>query len=318
VYKKIASFVLFLGLTAALAGEPPAAPPEPLARPPVAEDAPSPEVRGVPLPPIGSAELPPPRPVPPDDAAPAPPARSLPDATPRPQPMPQLFKMAPATPSRDVETLKSELDQLRQENERMLKGRRGLAPSGVGRPAPEGGPESSLELRLRLADKLAHLRKLREEARADAPPAPPAVAPGSTPSPEAPVPPSTSSAAAPPPTIPTQEEKESPVDAPGLGRVLFLSGDYAKALATYTAIDPAEQIPEDRLVRQYMMACCLRKTGKLDEAAALYREVGNSGGHESLVTNAQWHLQTMKGHQELVAELARLRALREALTRRAE
>jgi hypothetical protein len=230
--------------------------------------------------------------------------------------MPPLFKMAPATPSRDVEALKSELDHLRRENDDMLKERKGVAPSDVDRPKSEGNPQTSLELRIHLADKLAQLRKIREVALANTPS--PSAA-GVAPAPKGAVPPLTKKDPLTPPTIPELDDpKDSPVDAPGLGRALFLSGDFSKALATYTAIDPSEQRPEDRLVTQYMMACCLRKMGKLDEAAALYREVGNSGGHESLVTNAQWHLQTMKGHQELVAELARLRALREGLTGRAE
>jgi hypothetical protein len=66
-----------------------------------------------------------------------------------------------------------------------------------------------------------------------------------------------------------------------------------------------------------MIACCQRKLGRIDDAIARYREIANSGGNETLVKNAQWHLQAIKARQELLSEIAGIRARREALQRRA-
>ncbi len=222
----------------------------------------------------------------------------------------------------DVDDLGRELSQLRRANADMLNNRKKVAPSETVTP---GGaiPEStkaSLQLRVKLAEKLAQLRELREKALV-----PPLPIPGPTPHPM-PLPrgPDRPVIHPPPPRpnpliepVPTDEgKKDPPVDAVGLGRVLFLSGQHEKALETFRAIESAEQLPEDRLLTQYMMASCLRKMGKMEEAVALYREVANSGGSESLVTNSQWHLQNIKHRQELIAELARLRMQRKSLTRR--
>ena len=325
VYKKIACFALFLGVTAALAAEPPDSSPETIkARSTIANSVPVPAISTVSLPSLSAEELPAswriagsestpilsPRPMA---------SQELPELPP-PRPISPLFKLAPVTPSHEVDALRSELLKLRQRNEERIKERRSVDPSEVHRPKVEGEAgdgETSLQLRVRLAEKLALLRKFRDMPKA-APPTPAPVV-ETTPVPKHVTPPIPKRGSPSPEINPDRETiNESPIDAPGLGRVLFLSGAYAKALETYRSIDPSEQLPEDRLTTQYMMACCLRKLGKLDESAALYRDVGNSGGHESLVTNAQWHLQTMKGHQELVAELDRLRSLRETLTRRLE
>ena len=315
VYNKIACFALLLGVTATLAAEPPM--PIPGA---ISHDVPLPDIKGVPLPALSIPELPAPRPVPTSDPVAILPPRRLasPDTPllPAPKPMPPLFQLAPVTPSREVEALDRELEHLHQENADMLRGRRGVVPSEVSMPKAGGNAETSLQLRLRLADKLVLLRKIRAQAKEATPPPAPVVEP--VPAPKVAVPPPIKEGPPPAPqSIPDRDDAaETLVDAPGLGRVLFLSGAYAKSLEAYRSIEPSEQLPEDRLATQYVMACCLRKLGKLDDAAALYREVGNSGGHESLVTNAQWHLQTMKGHQELVAELERLRSVRVNLTRK--
>jgi tetratricopeptide (TPR) repeat protein len=110
---------------------------------------------------------------------------------------------------------------------------------------------------------------------------------------------------------------DGPVDGAGLGRALFLSGDYTGALKAYETLATTEQLPDDRLLTQYMIASCQRKLGKLEDAIARYREIANSGGSETLVKNAQWHLKAIKERQELVAEVERIRARREALSRRA-
>ena len=83
---------------------------------------------------------------------------------------------------------------------------------------------------------------------------------------------------------------DAPVDPLSLAQSLFSSGDHEAALNAYRQLEQAEQKPDERVAIQYMIACCLRKLGKLDEATLLYREVANSGGNDILVENAQWYL----------------------------
>ena len=75
-----------------------------------------------------------------------------------------------------------------------------------------------------------------------------------------------------------------------MAQSLLLAGDHEAALNAYRQLEKEEQKPDERIAIQYMIACCLRKLGKLDEATLLYREVANSGGNDILVENAQWYL----------------------------
>lgn len=109
---------------------------------------------------------------------------------------------------------------------------------------------------------------------------------------------------------------DEPVDPPALAQSLFRAGDYAAALDTYRKLDKEDQKPEDRIAIQYMMACCLRKLGKVDEASVLYREAANSPGNDFLMENAQWYLRTMKERRELEAQLDEVRQRRQALKSR--
>lgn len=106
---------------------------------------------------------------------------------------------------------------------------------------------------------------------------------------------------------------DAPVDPQSLAQSLFLAGDHAAALEAYRKLEQEQPRPDERIVIQYMSACCLRKLGKLDEAAILYREVANSGGSDILIENAQWYLRAMKDRRELEAQLTELRQRRQAL-----
>ncbi len=237
---------------------------------------------------------------------------------PPPLPVPPSLKLLPAPIPEDVKILEREMSQLRQAREALQKERAVVvAPSNTGRP-PES--ETAAELRLRLAETLIRLRETRMKTQ---------VQPRTTVS-TTPVGPTEKVDLEIPRTTPGSARAadadagtargpvtEGPIDGAGLGRVLFLSGDYKGALAAYQALESAEQLPEDRLLTQYMIASCLRKLGKLEEATARYRDIANSGGRETLVKNAQWHLQAMKERQELAVELERIRVQRENLTRRA-
>lgn len=109
---------------------------------------------------------------------------------------------------------------------------------------------------------------------------------------------------------------EAPVDPLTLAQALFQSGDSAAALAAYRKLEQEEQKPDDRITIQYMIACCLRKLGKADEASVMYREVANSGGSEVLVESAQWYLRALRERHELEAQLQQLRQRRQAITPR--
>ena len=106
---------------------------------------------------------------------------------------------------------------------------------------------------------------------------------------------------------------EAPVDPLSLAQSLFLAGEHAAALDAYRKLEQEEPKPDERVAIQYMIACCLRKLGKLDESAILYREVANSGGSDILVENAQWYLRAIKNRRELEGQLDELRQRRQAL-----
>ncbi len=109
---------------------------------------------------------------------------------------------------------------------------------------------------------------------------------------------------------------DAPVDPMSLAQALFLSGDYASALKAYRQLEEEEQRGDQRITLQYLIACCLRKLGKLDEATTLYREVANSRGSDFLVESSQWYLRAMKERRGLEGQLTELRQRRQALNPR--
>lgn len=101
-----------------------------------------------------------------------------------------------------------------------------------------------------------------------------------------------------------------PVDAVRLAQNLYRADEIDAALRAFRLIDVSALSREDRAFVQYMTACCLRKTGKLSEAAVLYREVADAKEDEFLTECAVWQLQTLRSSQELEAQLEQLRARR--------
>lgn len=118
------------------------------------------------------------------------------------------------------------------------------------------------------------------------------------------------------PNDPTTMLTETPIDPLALAQSLFRAGDNAAALNAYRKLDKEDQKSEDRIVIQYMMACCLRKLGKMDEASVLYREAANSPGNDFLMECAQWYLRTMKDRRELEGQLVEMRQRRQAMKSR--
>jgi hypothetical protein len=105
----------------------------------------------------------------------------------------------------------------------------------------------------------------------------------------------------------------SVVDALALAPVLFQTGDYEGALTAYRLVSPDAVKPAERVTVTYMTAACLRKLGKTDEAATLFREVANAKGEDVLAECAQWQLSAMRWKHDVETTLNELRQRRKAL-----
>jgi tetratricopeptide (TPR) repeat protein len=97
------------------------------------------------------------------------------------------------------------------------------------------------------------------------------------------------------------------VDPLALGHSLFQTNDFNGALAAYRRVDLTSLKPADRVAVHYMMASCLRKLGKLDEATALYQQVANSKADEMLANCARWQLSSIAWRRNLDREREQMR-----------
>lgn len=257
-------------------------------------------------------------------------------------PMPQV--QAPSPPARfrapgssretalpDVEALHRETESLRLEREAMLAEETELVTAKDSHAAK--GTEANLqkhiaELLVRIAQQTKKANETvaavppqrvdseqsRVEAKDSAPHSildPPSAAILSAP-PVLPPPPAPTTSVQQPDDAP-KVVTDAPVDPLALAQSLFRTENIAEALNAYRKLDKDDQKPEQRVAIQYMIACCLRRLGKVDEAAALYREVANMPGDDFLSENAQWYLRTMKERRELEAQLEELRQRRQAM-----
>ncbi|QEL13304.1 hypothetical protein [Limnoglobus roseus] len=197
--------------------------------------------------------------------------------------------LPPPKPLDEPRKLRTELEALAAERDAMAKD---LAE-------PPGTASERAKLRAQL---LELVKRVGEKKMAPAaPPMPPPTRVGKEP----PV--------APPP-VPkfTPDDSTKPVDAVRAGQNYFRSGDVDAALRTFKLIDTNALPKEDRAFVQYMTACCLRKTNKLSEAAAIFREVADHKDDEFLAEYAVWQLSTMKSIQELETNLEQLRSRRKS------
>lgn len=166
-------------------------------------------------------------------------------------------------------------------------------------------------MRQRIAELMIELA--RRDARARA-----ASAPSTFPLPDHPPP---NKGSLPPIPVPDGADKKSndpprppltdlPTDPLALGNSLFRAGDYDGAASAYRLIDLKQLKPEERPAIQYLMACCLRKLGKIDEATALYREVANAKADQIVSECAQWQLGAIRWRKDLEAGLEQVRQKR--------
>ncbi len=163
------------------------------------------------------------------------------------------------------------------------------------RAAPEREPPASANER-----ELVRLRKRMEELQKRARPRPEAV-----PSPV--LPPD------PPLTASTGASAGGAIDLVAVAQNLFRAGDYAAALDAYRKVPLRGATGEERAPTLYMIATCLRKLGKRDEAAKVYREVASVKDDPFVADCARWQLDSLTWHKEMDGQLAQLRQRRKGL-----
>ena len=177
---------------------------------------------------------------------------------------------------------------------KLLKAEREALAKEKEAPPPPAGTDGERAL---LRAKLLELVKKLEQKK----PAPPAASPGH----------GSGKTPAPPPRAKVDlPDGLKPIDAVRLAQNYYRAEEIDAALKAFRLIDVTALSREDRAFVQYMSACCLRRLGKLPEAAVLYREVADAKEDEFLTECAVWQLQTLRSTQELEAQLEQLRARR--------
>ncbi len=218
----------------------------------------------------------------------------------------------PAPVSLPLAEVRKALQKLRTEREGLQEERAKSAQSLVDAVSPDSDDLGQLRLRL---GKL--LTQIGTKKAATAPPT----------SPQTPVSPPKKldmTPAPPPVPIPKLPDKEAPpakeaeapldlsktLDPLALAQALYRVGNYQGALQAYRLLPLDGLKAEERVPIQYMIAACLRKIGKTDEAATLFREVANSRGDEQVAACAQWQLSAIRWHKEMTEQLGRIRQRR--------
>lgn len=98
------------------------------------------------------------------------------------------------------------------------------------------------------------------------------------------------------------------VDPSALGRALFRAGDYVGAEQAFRKVKVTD---ENRVMLQYLIATCLRKQSRIDQAAKAYRIVADNKDDPQLRDLALWQLENIRWSQQSETQLERVRQLRE-------
>jgi TolA-binding protein len=204
-----------------------------------------------------------------------------------------------AAPSRAAGELQRLLDQLRAQREALRQER--TRADRQTEHGPGDNEEEMARLRRRMNELMDRLGS--RTGTAVAPPAPP---------PE----PGAGSSAPPAPGVAGGTGGRggtSVIDPVALAQNLFQAGEYAAALEAYRRVPLEGKRAEERMPVRYMIATCLRKLGKTEEAAAVYREVAGSKGDEFTAECARWQLNNLTWKRDIETQLAQLRQRRKAL-----
>ncbi len=107
---------------------------------------------------------------------------------------------------------------------------------------------------------------------------------------------------------PAPAEPGRSIDQVREGMNYFRDGYFVAAQKTFFAIEPSALDPEDRTFVRYMLACSLRRQGKVADAEFIYREVASNKTVEFLAECASSQLTLIRSNQELEAQLEQLRS----------
>lgn len=226
-----------------------------------------------------------------------------------------LLKGPPAQPEQapppriDPSGLKQNVGQLRSEHQAAAAAREAAAQDLA------GGAYAAESARLkRRLDEL--LKKLTQPSPPPLPPREDPVDVLPLPTPPLPAPTPEKHGQAEPPAPAPKPHEDAPPPTPGpqgavdplaLGQSLFRANDYAGALQALRQVNSAALRPAERVGLNYLMATCLRKLGKTDEAMTLYQQVAGSRADEVLADCARWQLGAMAWRRDLEKQLEEIR-----------
>jgi hypothetical protein len=104
------------------------------------------------------------------------------------------------------------------------------------------------------------------------------------------------------------------LDPSAVAQNYFRAGDYKAALDAYSNINLRGASGEEQAPVLYMIASCLRKLGKREEAAQKYREAAAIKDDPFVADCARWQLETLAWRKDMEAQLAELRQRRKGLS----
>jgi hypothetical protein len=237
------------------------------------------------------------------------------EPVPAPGPRSQQIDLEPLAPS-PLNVLKSQMNKLKEERDALNKDRT-RADQLLDEPLPTDS-ESATKLRLRLNTLMTQMGSQKGGARPT--PEPTSVETKTS----TPTPPQPKKAAPEKPSVEIPSRMAASTDGPtaldplALAQALFRAKNFDGSLQAYRMIPTEGMKAEERAPLQYMMAACLRKLGRGDEAAGLLRDVANSKGDEAMATCAQWQLSLLRWHRDADSQLKDIRRRRQELENKRE
>ncbi|HEX5271926.1 MAG TPA: tetratricopeptide repeat protein [Gemmataceae bacterium] len=222
---------------------------------------------------LGADELPQPK------KDPKAPPSAFPDLGPRPP--------GPVPPDANTAELQRLLRELRSQRESLRTERPGPQPD---REAPATTTSANEQEIARLRKRMDELQK-KARPRTDAGP----------------------SVVIPSDASPPTASAGGSIDPVAVAQNLFRAGDYEAALDAYRKVPLRGVTGEERAPTLYMIATCLRKLGKPDEAAKVYRDVAAIKDDPFVADCARWQLDNLTWRKEVEGQIAQLRQRRKAL-----